>query len=278
MPGATFDQILLCDPGEYEVVYAINPWMRPAHEVVDRPRARVQWKALHDLLKSFGLIVEVANASPGLPDMVFVSDAGIPIGRRFLPSHFRHPERQPEAEHIAEWFRGQGFQITPIQEAVCFEGTADLAFFGDKMIFASGPRTDSRAEASLRAALPEFTCVASVELIDPSFYHLGACLVPLAEDTALWVPDAFATHDQQTIRSLFPRTIPVNAADANCFACNAFVHGREVVVHDASREFEDTLGEHGFSLHRVDLSEFLKAGGAARCLVLPIFRGMRTHG
>jgi N-dimethylarginine dimethylaminohydrolase len=46
------------------------------------------------------------------------------------------------------------------------------------------------------------------------------------------------------------------------------VIGRQVVLHEGCGDLETMLRREGFETHDLDLSEFLKAGGSAKCLTL----------
>jgi N-dimethylarginine dimethylaminohydrolase len=51
--------------------------------------------------------------------------------------------------------------------------------------------------------------------------------------------------------------------------CNAVAIDRSVVLHaGCSTALRRQLTRRGFQLYATDLSEFLKAGGSAKCLVL----------
>ena len=56
------------------------------------------------------------SSSPSdVPDLVFTANAGLvdAATTRFVPSHFRHPERQPETDVFAEWFDRAGWDGHP---------------------------------------------------------------------------------------------------------------------------------------------------------------------
>jgi N-dimethylarginine dimethylaminohydrolase len=110
--------------------------------------------------------------------------------------------------------------------------------------------------------------VLSLELVDPRFYHLDTCFCPLDDRRALYYPPAFDDYGRRVIREFVPEPIAVDDADALRFACNAVVVGRDIVVQSGCDALEKTLREHGFTPYPVDLSEFHKAGGSAKCLVL----------
>jgi ornithine--oxo-acid transaminase len=60
----------------------------------------------------------------------------------------------------------------------------------------------------------------------------------------------------------------VAEADAVRFACNAVNVGSTILLNHISAELDARLQAHGYQVFQIDLSEFLKAGGAAKCLVL----------
>jgi len=62
----------------------------------------------------------------------------------------------------------------------------------------------------------------------------------------------------------------VGEMDAERFACNAVNLGRTIVLNRISSGLERQLCDRGFEVVQVELDEFLKAGGAAKCLVMKL--------
>ncbi|MDE2310264.1 MAG: hypothetical protein KGL01_05480, partial [Betaproteobacteria bacterium] len=62
----------------------------------------------------------------------------------------------------------------------------------------------------------------------------------------------------------------VSETDARNFACNAISIDQSVILHRASAELKSALKQRGFEVIEADVSEFLKAGGACKCLTLEI--------
>ncbi|MEO0374441.1 MAG: TIGR00300 family protein, partial [Cyanobacteria bacterium P01_A01_bin.17] len=62
--------------------------------------------------------------------------------------------------------------------------------------------------------------------------------------------------------------IAVEEVDAVTFACNAVNVERVVVMNHVSDRLKQSLGDCGFTVVETPLTEFLKAGGAAKCLTL----------
>ncbi|MBI2884694.1 MAG: hypothetical protein HYY15_00805, partial [Candidatus Omnitrophica bacterium] len=76
---------------------------------------------------------------------------------------------------------------------------------------------------------------------------------------------------RRVIEQLATDTIPVSRADALKFCCNAIATPEAIVLHRGiSASLRTTLTRRGYDVYELDLSEFLKAGGSAKCLVLRV--------
>ena len=56
--------------------------------------------------------------------------------------------------------------------------------------------------------------------------------------------------------------------DARRFGGNAGVAGDQIVLNSGCDALAEALASRGYTVHATDLSEFLKSGGSAKCLVL----------
>ena len=59
--------------------------------------------------------------------------------------------------------------------------------------------------------------------------------------------------------------------DAGNFACNAVNLKNKVIVNKASNHLKSELHKLDFDVIEIDLSEFIKAGGSAKCLTLKLY-------
>jgi N-dimethylarginine dimethylaminohydrolase len=110
--------------------------------------------------------------------------------------------------------------------------------------------------------------VIGLELTEERFYHLDTCLAPLDEKTAIWHPPAFDDYARRALREIFPDLIELPPAEAMRFAANAIVVDRSVVINSGCPMLSAALQCRNYEVFSLDLSEFIKAGGAAKCLVL----------
>jgi N-dimethylarginine dimethylaminohydrolase len=257
--------LMMCPPDFYNVEYEINPWMHKAAGT-DLQVAQMQWRQLHRVLTDdCHCRVETIQPVDGLPDMVFTANAGLVFGKRVIPSNFRHPERQGETSHFSRWFQEQGYQVEMLPEELDFEGEGD-ALFLDGLLFA-GYRT--RTEIRTHHLISEMLGikVVSLPLVDSRFYHLDTCFCPLDAETAAYYPPAFDEYARKTLAAHIPTLIEIADADAVHFAANTVVMGRDVIMNAHCDGFAEKLRGMDYTVHSVDLSQFLRAGGSAKCLV-----------
>jgi len=260
---------LMCDPRYFEVCYVINPWMEGNQGKVDQALAKEQWENLHRIV-SGRATVSLIEPVEGLPDMVFTANAGLVHGKEVIVSSFLHAEREPESAYFEEYFSTQGYNVRYLSEQTKFEGAGDALFDSQgRLWFASGFRSDP-------GALDEITGMLQVEahaleLVDPRWYHLDTAFCPLPEGKAIAYAKAFSPRSIVKLNAVLGKNIIwVSEQDAGLFACNAISIGQSVIMHKVSAELNAALERRGFEAIEADVSEFLKSGGACKCLTLEI--------
>ncbi len=258
-------RILMCPPDHYGIEYEINPWMNRSLGAV-RVLAYRQWRELHAALVSLGVRVETLTPVPGLPDLVFTANAGLIFESTFLSSRFRHEVRARESPVFDAWFAEHGFAVEHLPEEMFHEGAGDALFCGD-VLFA-GYRQRSDAVSHQWVAQRFGVRCLPLELVNPRFYHLDTCFCPLAPGVALYYPEAFDTYGRRVLATHVPKLIPVAETEAFRFGCNAVVVGDTVVHNSRCPQLSADLGRAGYRSVAVELDEFLKAGGSAKCLTL----------
>ncbi|WP_435628347.1 dimethylarginine dimethylaminohydrolase family protein [Candidatus Ferrigenium straubiae] len=260
---------LMCEPSFFEVRYVINPWMEGNQGRVDKVLARQQWKNLYDIVTARAT-VSLIEPVAGLPDMVFTANAGLVHNKDVIVSSFRHVERQPEARFFEKFFASLHYSVRHLSEETIFEGAGDALFDSQGRLWVgSGIRSDPHAPEEVAAVLDAET--SGLNLVDPHWYHLDTAFCPLPEGQAIAYAKAFSGKSIETLHSAFGENIIwIAETDARNFACNAISIDRSVILHRASAELKFALQQRGFEVIEVDVSEFLKAGGACKCLTLEI--------
>lgn len=257
----------MCPPSYFGVLYEINPWMH--REVsVDRDRAREQWLALRAALEDAGAAVEAMEPEATVPDLVFTANAGVVNGTQFVPSRFRHAERQPESEHDVRWFTDRGFVVDALPGHVSQEGAGDALPFGGVLLAGYRWRSDAASHAYLSALTG--AAVRSVELVDERLYHLDLTFCPLDDRHAIVAPTGWDRYGCRVVESLVPEPLVLEADEALGFCANSVVVGSRVVMPSCPPRVGRQLEAWGYEVQVCPMDEFLKAGGGCRCLTLAL--------
>ncbi|MEO0406118.1 MAG: TIGR00300 family protein [Cyanobacteria bacterium P01_A01_bin.135] len=262
-------RILMCPPHHYDVDYVINPWMEGNVHRSSRDRAEEQWNRLYQTLTQYAT-VDLVKPQHGWPDMVFTANAGLVLGKTVVLSRFYHPERQGEEPHFKQWFEEEGYQVHELPKSLPFEGAGDaLLDRGGRWLWAG---YGFRSELDSHPYLAEWLDieVLSLRLIDERFYHLDTCFCPLTDGYLMYYPPAFDAYSNRLIEMRIPpeKRIAIGEVDAVNFACNTVNVDKTIVLNEATDALKQRLDELGFTVVETPLTEFLKAGGAAKCLTL----------
>ena len=268
-------RFLMCPPAHFGVLYEINPWMHTEVRV-DHDRAAEQWENLTKVLAEAGATVETIVPREHVPDLVFTANAGIVNGEQFVPSHFRHPERQPETEVFAEWFTRRDARVDRLPEELRHEGAGDALPFGDVLL--SGYRWRSDATAATELARITGSTVRPIELVDERLYHLDLTFCPLDDQRALCAPLGWDAYGRKVVEALVPDPLWLEDDEALAFTANSVVIGRNVIMPSCPMRVGRLLEIWGFEVVVCDVSEFLKAGGGCRCLTLALDVTLGTPG
>jgi N-dimethylarginine dimethylaminohydrolase len=237
-----------------------------------------QWNSLESKIKELGANVKLIEEQPGLPDMVFTANAGLILKNgHVIISHFKHPERRGEEQFFEKWFSNPENYTKSYSMSFTFsnfEGAGDALYLGDTLVGGYGFRSDQdfyfAIETYMMINCPKEKVV-KVRLVDPYFYHLDTCFCPLNDmDYMIW-PGAFDQDSLNIIRNIGKGTeISVPEDEAKLFACNAVRIGQNVILPAGCPETMRLLEEAGYITHPLEMSEFIKSGGACKCLTLVI--------
>jgi N-dimethylarginine dimethylaminohydrolase len=205
---------------------------------------------------------------PGLPDMVFTANAGLAWGNKFIVSNFRYNVRQGEARHFENWFASRNYEIFHLPEHNFFEGEGDLLSCGG-LLFAGFPCRSSLNSHQIVAEIIQRK-ILSLKLTNDWFYHLDTCFCPLDTYAAIYYPAAFDADALKVLENHIETLIAVTEEEAHRFACNAIVVEKNVIMNDGCPKIRGQLESLGFSVFEIQLTEFIKAGGSAKCLMLKV--------
>src|SRR5262249_25160778 len=151
----------------------------------------------------------------GVPDLVFTANAGIVNGSQFVPSRFRHVERQAETPFNVEWFSSRGWRVDELPAGVAHEGAGDALPFGGGVVSGYGFRTDAASHAYLSRLTG--AAVRSVELADERLYHLDLTFCPLDDRRAIVAPLGWDSYGRRVMDRLVPEPLVLDDDEALLF-------------------------------------------------------------
>ena len=263
-------KILMCRPDFFAIEYEINPWMKVAQKA-NLSMAVSQWETLYQTLLQCGALVELVEPEAGLPDMTFTANAGLFYQNKMILAHFKFKQPPGEQPFFLNWFQQRGFEVInlprPLRQDTVFEGAGDALLLGDTLFAGYGFRTD-RAFYEQASYLNQQKIV-YCELSNPYFYHLDTCFCPINDTTAIWYPAAFTKASQQAMAK-HAELIAVEETEAKHFACNAIAVNHHIIMPTDCPVISAKLKTLGYTVHHCDMREYLKAGGACKCLTLRI--------
>lgn len=231
---------------------------------VDTNLAHDQWSRLIDLIDSTNNEIIEIKPIENLPDMVFTANAGLIRNNKAVVSNFLHAERSGEEPYFKSFFQENGYETIEVEKN--FEGAGDALFCGDLLFAGYGFRTDKAVFKEFKAHLD--IKVISCRLLDPYFYHLDTCFCPLDEKRALYWPLAFDKWIDEDAYHFGIRLLGVPSDESRNFACNAVVLENTVILPSECPNTKRMLVREGFQVFDCPMSEFIKAGGACKCLTL----------
>ena len=257
----------MCRPEYFTVSYRINPWMHP-EDPTDTSLAVRQWDVLYRTYLDLGFEVHLIDPIAGLPDMVYAANGGFVIDNIAYGASFTYPERQPEGPAYMDWFREAGFDVRVPEEIN--EGEGDFLLVNGMILAGTGFRTASNSHEEIARIYGRE--VVSLNLINPSFYHLDTAVAVLDDTNIAYLPSAFDEASLATLRRLFPDAVIVTEEDAAVLGLNSFSDGYNIVIASRAKDFERQLRERGYNPIGVDLSELLLGGGGVKCCTLELRR------
>lgn len=266
---------LMVEPNHFRVDYSINPFM----DIDDQPdhlRTRAEWLQIIAAIETAGGRVHVLPQIPEAPDMVYAMNLGLALkledahARQVVLSHMRYPQRRMETPVADEWFAGQGFSRRVIGRdgvGAHFEAGDAFAWRGE-LVVGYGPRTEELGLKHLATELG--ISVRGFRITHPGMYHMDLGFCPLDETRAMVCPAAYDDASAAALLALVPDPLVLSEEEALTFCANSVVLGRTIVMPACPDRVRAQLEQWGFEIVLVEVGEFLKGGGAIRCLTNPL--------
>jgi N-dimethylarginine dimethylaminohydrolase len=295
------------DPTHFSVKGGANPHTRTrwgTRRRVDRQRAIVQWRGLHDRLCELGLRVLVVPPDPAQPGLVYPANAGfaeqvdtpLPLAQRRFHLANLLPTRAGEKPHYRRVLEAAGLRCLDVDPRYRFEGEADFFPAGDVHLLTHGRlerqrfvpalafppwkrvygfRTDAAVEPLLREIVAPRRVV-RLELRLEAHYHGDTALCSFGPGRRLLLAyrAALSPEAWRTLEEIFgDQLLELDEQDARRYAANSFTctlggESHLLLPAGVSERLLARVRERGATPLTVDVSEFLKkGGGSVKCMI-----------
>lgn len=264
---------LMVRPDHFRVAYAINPFM----DLTDQPDpagAHEEYAAIVAAIRAAGGEVVELEQRPDSPDMVYAMNLGFFVesgdGAGVVLSHMRYAERRQETASVETWATEHGYrrwQIGRDGVGAHFEAGDAFAWRGELLV-GHGFRTEELAVKHLAHDL--HVRARGFRLVRESIYHMDLAFCPLDDTHAMVCPEAFEGASARRLLDLVEKPLLLNVTEALTFCANSIVVGRTVIMPACPSRVRAQLEGWGFEVVVVEVPEYLKGGGAIRCLTNPL--------
>lgn len=263
-----------------------------------------QGQALQELLISLRAHVIMGNGKQGLLDQIYTADPSFSMVSReddgqfhlkTLWSRFYHDKRQPEVTEqqkilTASFTNACGDLIISQRQARhYFEGgdhlydmARDIIWGGYKPKNGKFEPNEGRSEPGAVEELATFMglhapSAVGLEVLRP-FYHLDTSCAFLPRGEVVCCTDGMTKDSYERLKEQAFTRFDLNAdldlilmskTEAEFgFACNLIiVDENTIIVPESCQSLATNLRERDYDVYTVDLSEILRAGGGAHCII-----------
>lgn len=267
-------------------------------EISIEKKSEIMSKFSHSEIANY--LIQIANLyeieiASVVPDIVFRPESGLVFPFQNISYVFvsnftsKHGNgtRIEETKFNRQAFSDYGFQIIDVPAEYPFEGSAEVKYVKHgshvDIIFGWGYRTSEKAISWVSNKMKEImgeefkkVNIITARMIDENYYHLDTALkeIPVIEngkiirETIMYYPNAFDKKTQIRLAKAFPDALILSREDAESFASNSPSIDCSIIMDNrVSEKLKNELSQRGIKVISIDLSEFFKAGGGAKCLI-----------
>lgn len=249
-----------------EYYRAEDPEFHNLEQTADPYLALQQHETLKAILRNFGCKVIDIPELRGHPNSVFTRDTSLATPRGYINLRMGLPTRRSEEKWIAEALNSLWEPCTGSIKAPGTVEGGDVILAGTVAFVGLSLRTNESGAGQLSRLLGDMGYEVRQLILPSTHLHIGGAMSLVGPKTVL------------CCRGLFPRGFfdgfdTLEIPDRTATSGNAICLGDGVVVAErTNKDAIRALKRAGFTVHTLDLSEFIKGRGGPTCLILPIER------
>ena len=263
--GDRLTRVVVCTPSR-EYLRVDDPGAHNITRVANRERALEQHAALRSVLRDFGCEVIDVPELEGHPNSVFTRDTAVCTPRGYVKVRMGLETRRGEEEWMARILDGLGEpQAARISPPGTVEG-GDVILAGHVAFVGRSTRTNEEGIRQLSGVLRAMGYELRVAQVPEPFLHIGGAMTVVGDGRVLCCRGVFPPG--------FFRGFETIEIPSGGFISGNVIHlgDGEVIAERSNREAIEALRSHGYRVHELDLSEFVKGTGGPSCLIMPLER------
>jgi len=234
--------------------------------VVNREKAIEQFKKLKETLLRLGVEVYQIKELGGHPNSVFTRDTAVVLKKGFIKLRMGLLSRRGEENWMANFLLSLGIpEIAEVKAPLTVEGGDVIV--GDNFAFIGvSSRTNREGAQFISLVFEKLNYQTEIVQFTGPYLHLGGAMSLVGRNSVIYCKNAFSG---KVFRKYGLNTIPID--------CNEFIGGnvigvdeKNVIVSENNNVAAEALAIHGFTVHLLDLDEFVKGNGGPSCMILPV--------
>jgi len=263
--GDRLRRVVVCAPRR-EYFQVENPERHNIGEAADAAKAAAQHRELRAVLRLSGARVVNPHELTGHPNSVFARDAGLVTPLGYIKLRMGLRTRRGEEDWMASALDSLGLPCAgKIEKPGTVEG-GDVILAGEVAFVGLSERTNRSGVGQLSRLLMNMGLEVRTLSLPLPHLHIGGAMSVIGPKTVV------------CCRRIFPRgffdgfeVVEIPCPEDSSANVIALGNGG-VIVEKGCPGTAQALQKAGFTVHRVDLSEFVKGRGGPTCLIMPVDR------
>jgi dimethylargininase len=273
--GERLRRVIVSEPRR-EYFCVDSPETHNIGDAADPAKAKAQHRQLQAVLRKAGARVINLRELAGHPNSVFARDASLVTPKGYIKLRMGLKTRRGEEDWEAAALESLG---VPCAGAINRPGTVeggDVILAGPVAFAGLSERSNVSGTRQLSRLLMGMGFEVRMIALSAPLLHIGSAMSVVGPKTVLCRRKVFP-------KGFFEGFEVIEIACPEETSANVIALGRnEAIVEEHCPGTARALGRAGFTVHRLDLSEFVKGRGGPTCLILPVDRfespaGQRTR-
>ncbi len=265
-----FEKVLVRPPGNsYRNCLSKNPY----HHDIDIDKTLEQHRTYVEVLESEGVEVEKLPTLESYPDSIFIQDTAL-IGensKTAVMCRFGVSERRGEEKSVAKNLKEEGYRVKNIEPPGTLEGGDILVTDKNKIFIGVSERTN---ESGIEQLSDFFPHVEVVKVPVSKVFHLLSGVNFVGDGTLAVCPDIVELDYFDDFDLIEIKKEEQNTRYENKPINMLYIGDRKILLPEVYQKTGQILEEEGYSVVKVDISEFWKGDAGMTCPMLPFYKNL----